>query len=103
MRAATLHVKIDKQFAQNLKDLADKRGQSVGELVRQALGATYQLDLLEITNRQRQGLEAYRGGFISLSKLAEIMGMHILELRTWLNEHAISQNNCFEEKDPHYA
>jgi hypothetical protein len=103
MRASTLHIKIDKQFAQGLKNLADKKGQSVGELVRLALSATYQLDLLNLTNQQHQGIEAYRGGFISLGKLAEIMGMHVIELRQWLNDHSILQNNCFAEKDHQYA
>jgi len=32
-------------------------------------------------------------------KLAEAMGMHVLELRQWLNEQNIPQNTSYEEKD----
>jgi hypothetical protein len=30
---------------------------------------------------QRQAIAAYHGGYISLSKLAKVMGMHVLALR----------------------
>ena len=47
---------------------------------------------MDLPHSQRQAVEAYRGGFISIGRLAEVMGMHVLELRQWLAEHAIDEN-----------
>ena len=44
---------------------------------------------------QRQAVEAYQGGFISLGRLAEALGLHVLEARAWLAEHQIPQNVGF--------
>ncbi len=100
MQNATLHIKVKPEIAQGLKDLSQKRKVSVGELVRQAVIASYQLDLgLALNHRQRQALEAFKGGYISLAKLSSDMGMNIYDMRIWLNEHDISQNNSFHEND----
>ncbi len=100
MQSATLHIKVKPEVAKELKSLSQKRKVSVGELVRQAVSASYQLDLgLSLNNSQRRALEAYRGGYISLTKLSTDMGMDIWEMRNWLNEHDIAQNNAFHEDD----
>ena len=100
MQNATLHIKVKPEIAQGLKDLSQKRQVSVGELVRQAVIASYQLDLGQALNvTQRQALEAYKGGYISLAKLASDMGKNIFDMRIWLNEHDIPQNNSFHEND----
>jgi hypothetical protein len=96
---ATLHVKIDPATARGLKAIARTRGRSVGELVRQAIASCYQPELLDLTAAQRQALEAYRGGFISLGKLAEAMGRHVLRMREWLREHGIPENSCYAAED----
>ncbi len=70
-----------------------------GELVRQAVLSCCQLDLLSLRNHQKRALEAYRGSYISLGKLAEEMGMNIFAMRQWLFEHDISQNTIFIEDD----
>ena len=54
---------------------------------------------MDLPHSQRQAVEAYRGGFISIGRLAEVMGMHVLELRQWLAEHAIDESFSFEEGD----
>ena len=98
-RDATLHVKIAPEVAKNLKYLASRRKQTMGELVRQAINSCYQVDFLELTVEQNRTLSAYRGGFISIGKLSESMGMNILKMRSWLNEHDIEQNAEYSEMD----
>ena len=99
MQSSTLHIKIKPELAKGLKELSRKRETSVGDLVRQAVISCYQLELLDLNERQRQAVEAFKGGYISLGKLAEEMGMNVLTTRNWLNEHDISQNNSFLEDD----
>lgn len=100
MQTATLHVKVEPEIVRGLKQLAQKRQVSVGELVRQAVVSRYQLDFaLSLSNNQRRALEAYQGGYISLSKLARDMGMDVWEMRDWLDDHGVAQNNSFNEDD----
>ena len=100
MQSATLHIKVKLELASGLKELSQKRKMSVGELVRQAVLARYQLDLsLSLNNKHRRALEAYQGGYISLPRLATDMGMTIWDMRHWLNDHNIAQNNVFYQDD----
>ena len=100
MQSATLHIKVKPEVAKGLKALSRKRNTSVGELVRQAVISSYQLELISSLNTsQKRALEAYQGGYISLSRLADEMGMNIWDIRTWLQEHNIPQNNSFLEDD----
>jgi predicted HTH domain antitoxin len=99
MQNATLHIKVKPEIAKGLKALSKKRETSVGELVRQALFSCYQIEILALSEKQRRALEAFQGGYISLGKLAEEMGMNIWETRKWLNEHEISSNCSFQEDD----
>lgn len=97
MQNSTLHIKVKPELAKSLKGLARKRETSVGELVRQAVLSCYQVDLLNLPEKQRRAMEAFQGGYISLGKLAEEMGLNIWETRKWLEEHDIPQNNSFLE------
>ncbi len=99
MQSATLHIKIKPEIASGLKLLSKKRETSVGELIRQAVFSCYQLELLGLNQNQKQAVAAFQGGYISLGKLAEKMGMDVWDLRTWLDEHNILQNNSFQESD----
>ena len=100
MQSATLHIKVKPEVAKGLKALSRKRNTSVGELVRQAVISSYQLELISSLNtRQKRAFEAYQGGYISLSRLADEMGMNIWDIRTWLQEHNIPQNNSFLDDD----
>jgi predicted HTH domain antitoxin len=103
MQSSTLHVKIKPELAKGLKELSRKRETSVGDLVRKAVLSCYQLELLDLNERQRRALEAFQGGYISLGKLAEEMGMNVLAIRKWLDEHDIPQNNSFLEDDVNNA
>ncbi len=100
MQSATLHIKVKPELASGLKELSQKRKVSVGELVRQAVLSRYQLDLnLSLNNKHQRALQAYQGGYISLSKLATEMGMTVWEIRDWLNDHNIEQNTAFHQND----
>ena len=99
MQNSTLHIKVRPELAKGLKVLAKKRETSVGELIRKAVLSCYQIDLLDLNERQRRAIEAFQGGYISLGKLAEEMGMNAWNTRKWLEEHNIPQNNSFVEDD----
>ena len=99
MQNSTLHIKVKPELAKGLKALARKRETSVGELVRQAVISCYQIDIANLSEKQRRAVEAFQGGYISQGKLAEEMGMNIWNTRKWLIEHDIPQNNSFFEND----
>jgi hypothetical protein len=103
MQNTTLHIKIRPELADGLKALSKKSETSVGELVRRAVISCYQLDLLGLNEKQRRAVEAYQGGYISLGKVAEELGMNVWEVRSWLAEHDILQNNSFLEGDVNNA
>jgi len=71
--------------------IAHRRGESVGEVVRQAIAASCQTEEMGLSLPQRQALEACRGGFIGLGKLSESMGMDILGLRRQIQ----ARKRCF--------
>lgn len=102
-QTATLHVKLDAETDNRLKRMAYVRHTSKGQLVREALAACYQTSLDELALPQRQALAAYQGGFISLAKLARIMGMHALDLRRWLEEHELPQSGAYKDEDAAHA
>jgi hypothetical protein len=89
---ATLHIKLDQEVDEQLARLAHARKSSKGRLVRDAITACYQFPAEELPIQQQRALSAYQGGFISIGKLAEVMGIHVLDLRSWLDEHGIAQN-----------
>ena len=100
---ATLHVKIDSQRDKWLRQLAQARGKSKGQMVREAISACYQTSVEELSLRQQQALAAYQGGYMSLGKLARDMGLHVLELRNWLNERGMEQRNGYGDEDAAHA
>ncbi len=102
-QTATLHIKIEPAVARGLRQVAGHRRVTVGELVRQAVQICYQTEWLGLTAEQRQALEAYRGGYIALGKLAETLGMTSLKARQWLNERGIAQNTIHAKEDVAHA
>jgi hypothetical protein len=87
------------KIAHDLKLLSKKRSMPVGELVRRAVSRCYQFDTMELAERQRLALAAFQGGYISIGKLSEEMGLTVIETRRWLDEHDIPQNSAFCEND----
>lgn len=95
----TLHVKLDRAADVQLKTLAYQRGKSKGQLVREALTACYQVTTEDLSINQRNALAAYQGGYISIGRLARDMGMHVLALRTWMNERGFGQSCALNDTD----
>ena len=60
---------------------------------------SYQMPLSELSMQQRHALAAFVGGYISIGKLAEALGMHVFDLRRWLAEHGIEQNTAMSADD----
>jgi predicted HTH domain antitoxin len=89
MQSSTIHIKVKPELAKGLKALSRN--------------SCYQLDLLNLNEKQRRAVEAFQGGYISLGKLAEEMGMNVWSTRKWLAEHDIAQNNSFLEDDVNNA
>ena len=102
-RDATLHVKLDSEMDEKLKRLAATRGMSKGELVRSAIAACYQTALDDLPIRQQQAVSAYQGGYIGIGKLAKELGMHVLQLRGWLEERGLRQRTGFNDSDVQHA
>jgi hypothetical protein len=100
---ATLHIKLDRATDAKLKKLAYAREKSKGQLVRDAIAACYQILPDELPVSQRQALSAFQGGFISLGKLAKVMGLHVLEMRRWLDERGIVPTAVYKDEDIAHA
>lgn len=98
-RDATLHMKIDRETDERLRQLALARGKSKGQLVREAISVCYQTSLDDLPLAQRRAISAYQGGYISLGRLAQVMGMHVLDLRKWLDDHDITQSGAYGDRD----
>jgi len=59
--------------------------------------------MANLSEKQRWADAAFRGGYISLGKLAEEIEMNVRDARKWLVEHDIAQNNSYLEDDVTYA
>ena len=70
MQSSTLHIKIKPELAKGLKELSRKRETSVGDLVRQAVLSCYQLELLDLNERQRRAVEAFSGRLHQLGQVS---------------------------------
>jgi predicted HTH domain antitoxin len=72
-----------------LKRYAQREGRTLGGLVRDALDIVYKKkDRIE--QRRQVAISAYREGFISLGKLAEVLGLDPITARNYLNDQGIS-------------
>jgi DNA-directed RNA polymerase specialized sigma24 family protein len=96
---ATLHVKLDPEEDRQLALMAREAGKSKGQLVREAIQSCYQTNVGVLPRHQREALTAYRGGFISLGKLAEMMGIPQEEMRDWLEERGLREPAAFSVDD----
>ena len=103
MQTATLHIKVSPEFAGSLKKIASRRGESMGEIVRRAVVSSFQTEMTGLPIHQKQALEAYCGGFISIGRLSEILGKDVMSARKWLNDHDIRQNTAYSREDSENA
>ena len=71
-----------------VKAYAKREGKTLGRMVREALDAAYrEKDPLE--GRRETALAAYREGFISLGKLAEVLGLDPVSARAYLKQAGV--------------
>ena len=71
-----------------LKRYAQREGRTLGGLVRDAFDVVYKKkDRLE--HRRQVAISAYKEGFISLGKLAEILGLDPVSTRNYLKDQGI--------------
>jgi predicted HTH domain antitoxin len=95
------NIMLNDEQHKKLKSYAKKEGATLGRLVRDALDVVYERkDALE--KRKQVALNAYQEGFISLGKLAEVLGLDPVSARRYLKEHGIpvlSQNRTEAGRD----
>jgi predicted HTH domain antitoxin len=86
------NIMLDEDQHKKLKFYAKKEGTTLGGLVRDALDVVYKKkDLLE--QRRQVALAAYKEGFISLGKLAEVLGVDPVSARNELRDRGIRINS----------
>ena len=82
------NIMLKDEQLKKMKLYAKREGTTLGGLVRNALEAVYEKrDALE--QRRKVALSAYQEGFISLGKLAEVLGLDPVSTRNYLIEHGI--------------
>ena len=95
------NIMLDDDQHKRLKLYAKKEGRTLGGLVRDALDVVYKKkDALE--QRRQVAMGAFQEGFISLGKLAEVLGLDPVSARVYLKELGIaipSQNREELKKD----
>jgi predicted HTH domain antitoxin len=88
------NIMLSEEQHKKLKRYAKREGRTLGGLVRDALDVVYKKkDVLE--QRRQIAISAYNEGFISLGKLAEVLGLDPVSARNYLKEQGIpiqSQN-----------
>ena len=77
----------DNQY-RKLKLLSRKEGRTISELVRSAIDAAY-AGMDSIKHRNQFVIQCYKEGFISLGRLAEYLGIDIIDARLYLKKHDI--------------
>lgn len=82
------NIMLSDEQHKKLKCYAKKEGRTLGGLVRDALDFVYKKkDRFE--QRRQVAVSAYNEGFISLGKLAEVLGLDPVSARKYLNERGI--------------
>ena len=82
------NIMLSEDQHRKLKTYARSQGRTLGKLVREAVDTTYRKKDA-VDERRQIALGAYREGFISLGKLAEILGLDPVSARLYLREHGI--------------
>lgn len=82
------NIMLDEKQHSRLKIYAKKEGTTLGGLVRDAIDIAYKKkDALE--QRRQVALAAYQEGFISLGKLAEVLGLDPVSARSYLTRRGV--------------
>jgi predicted HTH domain antitoxin len=82
------NIMLSEDQHKKLKRYAKREGRTLGGLVRDALDVVYKKkDRLE--HRRQVAVGAYSEGFISLGKLAEVLGLDPVSTRNYLKDQGI--------------
>ena len=82
------NIMLSEEQHKKLKRYAQREGRTLGGLVRDALDIVYKKkDRLE--HRRQVAVGAYSEGFISLGKLAEVLGLDPVSTRNYLKDQGI--------------
>jgi len=82
------NVLLEDDQHKKLKQYAKREGATLGGLVRDALDVVYRKKD-PVQQRMEVALSAYREGFISLGKVAEVLGLDPVSARDYLRERGI--------------
>ena len=86
---------LEDEQHRKLKLYAKKEGRTLGGLVRDAIDVVYKKKE-PLEERRQVALQAFQEGFLSLGKLAEVLGLDPISARNYLKEkgiHFASQDN----------
>ena len=91
------NIMLSDEQHKKLKRYAHREGRTLGGLVRDALDVVYKKkDRIE--QRKQVAISAYQEGFVSLGKLAEVLGLDPVSTRNYLKEKGIPiQSQDLEE------
>lgn len=82
------NIMLSEEQHKKLKSYAKREGRTLGGLVRDALDVVYKKkDTIE--QRRQVAVSAYNEGFISLGKLADVLGLDPVSARNYLREQGI--------------
>ena len=82
------NIMLSEEQHKKLKRYAQREGRTLGGLVRDALDIVYKKkDRLE--HRRQVAVGAYSEGFISLGKLAEVLGLDPVSTRNYIKDQGI--------------
>jgi len=82
------NVLLTEEQHKKLKLYAKKEGKTLGKMVREAIDKTYKKKN-SLEKRKQIAISAYGEGFISLEKLAEVLGLDPVSTRLYLKAHKI--------------
>lgn len=77
---------LSEEQHKKLKRYSKKEGRTLGGLIRDAVDFVYK-DKDEVEQRRQVAINAYEEGFISLGKLAEVLGLDPVSTRKYLRTH----------------
>ncbi|MFC2168298.1 UPF0175 family protein [Acidobacteriota bacterium] len=80
---------LEDEQHEKLKLYAKKQGRTLGGLVRDAIDVVYKKKE-PLEERRQVALKAYQEGFISLGKLAEVLGLDPVSTRNYLKQKGMS-------------
>ncbi len=82
------NIMLKDEQLKKMKLYAKKEGTTLGWLVRDALETVYEKKD-KVEQRRQVALSAYQEGFISLGKLAEVLGLDPVSARNYLIERGV--------------